>query len=94
MKTNSLKTEIALRSKQEEIRNQLEVAKKQNFRDVSNENGPETSKSSISAPIEKALFSERQNNTNSNVDSPMKMLFEKARKKSIGRSKISMTGSR
>ena len=94
VKTNSLKTEIALRSKQEEIRNELEVAKKQNFRDVSNENGPETSKSSISAPIEKVLFSERQNNTNSNVDSPMKMLFEKARKKSIGRSKISMTGSR
>ena len=94
MKTNSLKTEIALRSKQEEIRHELKVARKQNCSDSSNENEPNNSKSSISAPIEKVLFSERQKSTNGNVDSPMKMLFEKARKKSIGPSKISKAGPR
>ena len=42
-------------------------SQKQNFHDVSNEMSREAQ--SIAAPIEKALFSERQNNTNSNVDS-------------------------
>ena len=93
VKSNSLKTEIALRSKQEEIRNQLEETKKHNDE---NKSGDENSiinlkDVEINGKNGRPSLAEKfQNNntTTTSVDSPMKMLFEKARKKSIGRSKM------
>lgn len=89
VKSISLKTEIALRSKQEEIRNQLEKTKQ-----IQNENISLHENSNSKADVNdlgrksaRASFvGNFQNvNTTSVVDSPMKMLFEKARKKSVGK---------
>ena len=84
-----MKTEIALRSKQEEIRNQLEKTKQIQNENISlNENS--NSKADVNDLGRKSarasFVGNFQNvNTTSVVDSPMKMLFEKARKKSVGK---------
>ena len=112
VKSNSLKTEIALRSKQEEIRNQLEKTKQFRGESVTDENCfSETNGHKInpvknadvgllheredhSGDAKRASLVEKFNNANKSanaVDSPMKMLFEKARKKSIsGRNKFNV----
>ena len=93
VKSNSLKTEIALRSKQEEIRNQLEETKKHNDENKSGDENSIINLKDVEINEKNgrpSLAEKFQNNntTTTSVDSPMKMLFEKARKKSIGRSKM------